>query len=411
MPTLAERTETITTGLEEKDFYLDEFRAHTLCFAVTLAECEQANGFEMLGTVVRDLIANDTRVILLLGVDGMPARPCIPRLRRRLGAHVLADQAAARFPLIRGRRSLAPSFLDDGAARDVEGPRSLEAFWRVLRRVPLAIALADAATLVETAQRLSVRLRVHKLVIVEPAGGIATPQGAQLSFIDDAMLTAVLRAGEAEWTGVQERRDTLRSIQAALRGGVRAVNLCKLDGLARELFSYEGSGTLFTLEDYCQIDRLGIDDFEAVERLLERGQREGFLKRRSQDEMARILLNGYGASIGARHLAGVCALETEPYANERAGEIVALYTITRFKGEGVGARLLERVLTDARAAGLSYVFACTVDPRAQAFFERRGFRPVSRTDVPAAKWFGYDQARLGQVKVLRRDLEGEERPR
>jgi amino-acid N-acetyltransferase len=408
MATLAERTETTVSGFEEKDFYLDEFRAHTLCFAVTLADCEQAGGFEMLGTVVRDLIANDSRVILLLGVEteGRPEASCMPRVRKQLRPFVLADQAAARFPLIRGHRSLDPCFLDVAAIENEDGTRSLEALWRVLRSVPLAIALVNAATLVETAQRLTTRLRVHKLVIVEPAGGIATPQGGPLSFMDDTMLTAVLQAGEAEWTGLQERRATLRSIQAALRGGVHAVNLCTLNGLARELFSYEGSGTLFTLEDYCQIDRLGIDDFEAVERLLERGQREGFLKRRAWDETARILLNGYGAAIGARHLAGVCALETEPYTDERAGEIVALYTITRFKGEGVGARLVERVLKDATAAGLSYVFACTVDPRAQAFFERRGFRLVSQKDVPAAKWAGYDEARLEQVKILRHDLDG-----
>jgi amino-acid N-acetyltransferase len=281
----------------------------------------------------------------------------------------------------------------------------LEAIWEVLRSWPLVVAVLPSGDLLEVAQRLSTRLRVHKLVIIEPAGGVTTPQGQQLSFMDEAMLAAVLHAGEAEWAGLQGRRETLTAVQAALRGGVHAVNVTRLDGLARELYTYEGSGTLFTLADYCRVDRLGIDDFEQVERLLERGQREGYLKGRNPDEITRILLNGYGATIGAHHLAGVCALETERYQADRAGEIVGLYTITRFKGEGVGVRLIERVIQDAIAAELRYVFAATVDGRAQAFFERRGFQPVSQTAVPAAKWLGYDEARRRQVQVFRRDLD------
>jgi N-acetylglutamate synthase-like GNAT family acetyltransferase len=95
---------------------------------------------------------------------------------------------------------------------------------------------------------------------------------------------------------------------------------------------------------------------------------------------------GYGATIGAGHLAGVCALISEPYRRERAGEIVGLYTITRFKGEGVGAKLLVRAIQDARKEGLHYVFACTTQDRARGFFERHGFRLVKPGDVPREKW-------------------------
>ena len=183
------------------------------------------------------------------------------------------------------------------------------------------------------------------------------------------------------------------------------MNLCTLDGLARELYTYEGSGTLFTREDYCRVERLGIDDFEEVERLIARGQREGYLKPRSPAEVARILINGFGAEIGAHHFAGVCGLEVDAYADERVGEIVSLYTITRFKGEGVGARLVARALAEARALGLRYVFACTIDERAQGFFERQGFASVAPDEVPAAKWVGYERQRRARLKVLRYDLE------
>jgi N-acetylglutamate synthase-like GNAT family acetyltransferase len=393
----------------EKEFYLDEFHSHTLCFAVRLRDCEQPGGFESLGRVLRELIANEARVIVLLGIpaSGHDLAAELSRVRRRLQRYVLSEETARRFPAVRGHRSASDSFVDLSRRRVGEDDLavSLTVSWLTLRQQPMLVGLVEEDRLVDLAQRLAARLRVHKLVLTEPEGGILSTEGTPLSFMDEAMLGAVLQPGQAEWAGVAARRDTLAAVREALCAGVRAVNLCTLDGLARELYTYEGSGTLFTREDYCRIERLGIDDFEAVERLIARGQREGYLKPRTAAETARILINGFGAEIGSHHFAGVCGLEVEAYRAERVGEIVGLYTITRFKGEGVGARLVARALAEARMVGLRYVFACTLDERAQAFFERQGFIGVSADDLPPAKWIGYDRQRRSRVRCVRYDLE------
>jgi amino-acid N-acetyltransferase len=398
---------------DEKEFYLDEFHSRTLCFAAALRDCEQPGGFESLGTVLRELIANETRVMVLLGVPergrDLPAE--LARVRRRLQRLVLSEETARRFPAVRGRRTTSESFADFSRRRvgadDLTA--ALTVSWLTLRRQPLLVGVVEERRLVDLAQRLAGRLRVHKLVLMESEGGITSAAGTPLSFMDEAMLTAVLHPGQAEWAGLAGRRATLDAVRAALLGGVHAVNLCTLDGLARELYTYEGSGTLFTREDYCRVERLGIDDFEEVERLIARGQHEGTLKPRTAAEVARILINGFGAEIGSHHFAGVCGLEVDAYRAERAGELVGLYTITRFKGEGVGGRLVARVLDEARALGLRYVFACTIDERAQAFFERQGFASVSADDVPAAKWVGYERQRRARLRILRRDLAPEPR--
>lgn len=390
----------------EKEFYLDEFHAHTLCFAVGLYDCERPGGFVMLGRVLRELMANETRAIVLVGVPHGEARAALGLVRRRLQRLVLTKETARRFPAVRGRRSTGESFVDfteHGGGRDrLVAP--LTAAWLVLRKRPLLVAMVDETRLVEFAQQLAAGLRVHKLVLVEAKGGIRSPDGNAISFMDEAMLTAVLRPGQAEWTGLAERRAVLEAARAALRGGVGAVNLCALDGLARELYTYEGSGTLFTRKDYCRIERLGIDDFGEVERLIARGQREGYLKPRSTAEIARVLLSGFGAEVGEHHFAGVCGLEVDAYRAERVGEIIGLYTITRFKGEGVAARLVAQAIEEARACGLVYVFACTVHDHVHAFFERQGFVPVGPDDVPQAKWAGYERRRRARLKVLRHDL-------
>ncbi len=414
---VATRTQSVPVPAEEfgeKEFYLDEFHAHTLCFAVTLRDCERPGGFESLGRVVRELIANETRVIVLLGVPergrDLPAE--LGRVRRRLQRIVLTEETARRFPAVRGRRSASESFVDLSRPRVGEDDlaASLPVALLTLRRQPLLVGLVEERRLTDLAQRLAGRLRVHKLVLVESEGGVTSAAGAPLSFMDEAMLTAVLQPGQAEWAGVAARRATLDAVRAALRGGAHAVNLCTLDGLARELYTYEGSGTLFTREDYCRIERLGIDDFEEVERLIARGQHEGYLKTRTPAEVARVLINGFGAEIGSHHFAGVCGLEIEAYRAERVGELVGLYTITRFKGEGVGGSLVARALAEAHTLGLRYVFACTIDERAQVFFERQGFTVVSHDDVPAAKWDGYERQRRARLKVMRYDLEPDRPP-
>src|SRR5262249_47901545 len=185
-----------------------------------------------------------------------------------------------------------------------------------------------------------------------------------------------------------------------LEAGVEQVNLCPPDGVADELFSYTGSGTLFTEGDYTRVGRLALDEFEQAERLLERGQREGVLKGRSRDEVAELLGAGFGVTVCGRHLAGVAGLLTAPYATERAGEIVGLYTINRFKGEGLGDRLVERMVHEAETLGLEYVFACTLDERAQQFFERLGFVRVGHDAVPPTKWKGYDVRRRQRLAAF-----------
>jgi len=410
MPKVAERPRPpALEAFDEKQFYLDEFRGHTLLFSIPVTELASDADYECVAAMGRDLLTNDTRVILLIGApDHARSEQVLRRLQRRLGALIFRDETLGLFPERRARGAAFTEVPPDAFATPASAAALLSNVWATLRRGPLfvgVIAGGETDTIKAFAQQMATRLRVHKLILVHPAGGITGNDGKQISFMDENMLSALLAAGQAEWAGLAARRPGLEAVHAALQGGVASVNLCTLAGAPRELFTYTGSGTLCTKVDYCTVERLGIDDFEEVERLIERGQREGLLKLRTPEEIALMLINGYGATIGAHHLAGICALVTEPYTAACAGEVVGLYTITRFKGEGIGGRLVTRVLEDARKAGLAYIFACTTEERAQGFFERQGFRRVGSSDVPAAKWDAYDPERKAHVAVFRFDLQ------
>ena len=373
----------------EKDFYLEEFRSRSVLVAVAPG----ATDLGPLAGAVGDLVRNDTRV-LLCWFDRAPAAE--RRLRAALG----------RAKGLGGRRAsgLGPVVRMDGAALARADAEALRAeLWGILRHERLCVRAVESA-FPGPAPALATALRIPKLVLVDPEGGLLAGQPRRLSFVDANVLETLLRHGEAEWAGLGGRRGLLVAVRDALEGGVESVNLCTPEGIAEELFTYVGSGTLFTRGDYCHVAPLGLDDFAQAERLLERGQREGLLKLRSPDEIAGVLAVGFGATVCDRHLAGIAGLLTAPYAAERAGEIVGLYTITRFKGEGIGERLVSRLLAEAAKRGLAYVFACAVDERAVQFFLRLGFEQVGAERVPAAKWTGYDARRRARVVVCRREL-------
>ena len=98
-----------------------------------------------------------------------------------------------------------------------------------------------------------------------------------------------------------------------------------------------------------------------------------------------------------RRLAGIAGLRRDGYTRQKLAEVVGLYTITRFQGEGVGVRLLEELALVAARDGARALFACTSSDRALAFFERNGFSAVDAERVPAAKWEARTHARPSAV--------------
>jgi amino-acid N-acetyltransferase len=380
--------------LLEKDFYLEEFRGRSVLIAVAPSVAAARADLRPLASAAAELVANGTRVLVWWPIAGAPERRLLAALRRARAIRRRRGETRSPAPVVRGE-----------ADESVEHLRA--AIWPRLRRERLSLLVVAGATdgtFARLAGATAIALRVPKLVLVDPAGGLLAAAPSRLSFVDENVLETLLRQGEAEWSGLGDRRPLLVAVREAIRGGVEAVNLCAPEGIAEELFTYVGSGTLFTRGDYCHVAPLGIDDFAQAERLLERGQREGLLKVRSSEELAEILAVGFGARLAHRHLAGVAGLLTEPYAAEHAGEIVGLYTITRFKGEGIGERLVLHLLGEAERRGLDSVFACTIDERAHQFFVRLGFRRVAPDAVPAAKWCGYDARRRRRVVVLQRRL-------
>jgi N-acetylglutamate synthase-like GNAT family acetyltransferase len=280
--------------------------------------------------------------------------------------------------------------------------RALETVvWRALRSDSRVGLLAGGRRgFAAQCRDVAVRLAVVKLVWLDSGGGFADRGGKRLSFVHQEELHELLAARRRL---SQRRRALLREVDAMISGGVSAVNVCSPAGLDQELFTYAGSGTLFTRKRYVLVRELGLDDFDAAYDLIGRGVAEGYLVARPAREVDRILAHGFGAFVEGTHLAGIGALLVSP-DDPRRGEIGSLYTLTRFLGEGVGQHLVAFALRRARAQKLRQVFACTTQPRVGAFFERLGFEPMPIEELPPSKWRGYDRRRRGRLLCYQRSV-------
>ncbi|SRR5579875_260026 len=372
------------TGFTEKTFYLEEFYGKSLLFALIPPAGETARDLPPLLRTLRELRRNHARCIVIVSDQ------LLPKVVARMGRMAPAGEPPV-FDPARGRRS-----------RPYPPDAAVAAIWQALRAGSIVVAGTAAKTPAELtvfAQELASRLRVFKLILLDRQGGLTARDGARISFLELRGISKRIKPERAA-----QRRAILRAAARALRDGVGSVNLTSPQGIYEELFSFVGTGTLMTERPYGSVQPVSIDDFEEVEALIERGQNEGVLLTRTADELAALLPSCFGYRVGDEHLAGVCSLLTEPYRRDGAGEITALYTLTRFAGEGVAVELVKEILNEARSRGLRYAFACTSEERAARFFARLKFRRVTPADVPAAKWRGYDPSRRARLHIFRFEL-------
>ncbi|MBF0131569.1 MAG: GNAT family N-acetyltransferase [Magnetococcales bacterium] len=358
--------------LSEKEFFLELFRGKTLC--LSLISYEGAEAVTAFEACLKELVAADIRLVLLIRENG-------PK-----GSH----------------REF--SFLTDHDycwhSSQSQTPPSLPAdLWKQKSGIfPILIEADDTATFLERIVTLSVSWRISRMIFIEERGGITDERGNLANFINFKRLSELNHS--LEWADQYFHKILLKSIHTLLSHGVGAVGLCRMIDFQRELFTYEGCGTFFSCKHYCEVRGLVWDDFPKVAALIHQGVKENYLLPRSEERISKILLNGFGAFIAIHHLAGICGLFTEGYEQDNAGEVVALYALTRFQGEGIGVRLVQRLKEEGQEKGLAYLFACTQQSKVMDFFQRQGFIAAASSQIPQAKWDGYDPARKDSVRCF-----------
>jgi N-acetylglutamate synthase-like GNAT family acetyltransferase len=357
----------------EREFYLAEFRRRSIGIAWPATEPLVR---EPLTEVVELLVANGSRVVILS-----------PRAE-------VAELGSA------------------SPAIDFGGARFAPLLWRRLRERGHAGLLVSRESFEEDCLQASLTLRLAKVVWVQSTPPVQRTEGeGRVAVVDLAHLERLLAGrssdgGEGGRAGptlaIQPgRRPLLEAIRGMVEGGIPSVNVCPVEQLAEELFTYSGAGMFFTRDRYAEVRPLAIDDFDPAIDLIARGEADGYLAPRDAESRDAILAHGLGVFIEGRYLAGIGAIL--PHPSENAGEIASLFALTRYIGEGVGGQIVRYAMERAHHDGLTYLFSCTTSDRVEAFFVRHGFRRVSPDDVPKAKWDAYAPERRARVRCLRFD--------
>lgn len=108
-------------------------------------------------------------------------------------------------------------------------------------------------------------------------------------------------------------------------------------------------------------------DLTAIIKLIETGSQTGQVLRRPVDEITQFINNFY-IFLENGQIVGCVALDIY---NKKLAEVRSLAVHPGFQNKGIGGKLIQRCLEEARGAGIYEVLAVTDK---QKLFERVGFR-------------------------------------
>ncbi len=242
----------------------------------------------------------------------------------------------------------------------------------------------------DVATHVAIALNAEKLILVSEARGI----------VDNDNLVRNLSLPEVTALQASSSNDNelslLASAYQACRNGVERVHLvsCAEDGaLLSELFTREGSGTLI-MNDHSEVIRPAtIDDVGGILDLISPLEDQQVLVKRSRElletEISRFMVVIHPEGL----LLGCAALY--PTMQESSGELACVATHPEFHDQGIAARLLARIETEAQAMGMSTLFALST--QTAHWFLEKGFVEVQVADLPAQKQSLYNYQRNSRI--------------
>jgi amino-acid N-acetyltransferase len=237
-------------------------------------------------------------------------------------------------------------------------------------------------------------LQAVKLIYLTTFEGIQAPRNEE----EEAPLLRQLSVEEAEAILKKQRADIvptqlskLEHAVRAARGGVPRVHIIDgrvEEGLLAEVFSNEGIGTLIHANEYQAIRRAQRRDARALYTLIQSSIESDELVRRTYADIERSLDDYFVFEVD-RNLVGCAALHLYPQSQQ--AELACVCVNPRYENQGIGAKLMQYVETQARAAGFTQLF-CLSTQAFNYFQQKGGFTPGTPDQLPSSRRERYERS-------------------
>jgi amino-acid N-acetyltransferase len=162
----------------------------------------------------------------------------------------------------------------------------------------------------------------------------------------------------------------------------------KRGSIFREVFTHSGSGTLLTRE-YPNILRPAREtDVRDIMAMMAPYIEDGSIKAVSEDALLESIPSFTVYSVNDQIVAAAALIE-----HGDCYELATRCTLPRYQARGRARDLVRALQNRARTDGKRALFALTVQSFVGEFFERLGFVPIEREQLPACWQEGYDFSR------------------
>ncbi len=122
-----------------------------------------------------------------------------------------------------------------------------------------------------------------------------------------------------------------------------------------------------------------MEDAPIIQKLIEEGGKENLLLPRSLSEIYE-KIRDFWVVCESGKVVGCCALHP---VWENLAEIRSLVVKKGWRSKGIGRRLVEKSIEEAKSLGIEKVFVLTSIPH---YFEKMGFRKIPKENLPHKVW-------------------------
>lgn len=248
------------------------------------------------------------------------------------------------------------------------------------------------------ASELAVALRASKLIYLTPNPGLVVDG----QFVRNVEVDEVRRHLEERPEAVDEKvRSKAGFAVKTIAGGTPRAHIldCRVpEGLLTEIFSAVGIGTMIHGNEYQQIRRARKKDVPVLHSMTKAAVKSEALRYRSQQTLEREIDNFYVYEIDGV-LAGCVSLIR--YPGHPLAEVAAVYVQPAFQKRGLGLKLVEYAVLEARREGRKGVFALST--QSYPFFKSVcHFEDGTPEDLPEVRRKALTESRRNSKVLLRR---------